>query len=228
MSDGRSFPRTASKRAILVPETDVFMVPAEGIEDAYGGPSMEDLLVFGEISKFVWYLTPSVHAEARANYIMLQEWIDVYMSIMKVCRSKFNERKMETEARNLFKEVIPDYISVSQKMDFFNFNEALATMCMRRLPKCTIGARMAWLACAVNRLVERNKDGGAGGGDSEFGDESRQRRRASVLEDMETGDASVWDRVTYWIGKHQNTNTERYDAASTLAGLYYDGATDRT
>eukprot|EP00282_Hemiselmis_andersenii_P019548 CAMPEP_0172037098 /NCGR_PEP_ID=MMETSP1041-20130122/22547_1 /TAXON_ID=464988 /ORGANISM="Hemiselmis andersenii, Strain CCMP439" /LENGTH=219 /DNA_ID=CAMNT_0012694433 /DNA_START=129 /DNA_END=784 /DNA_ORIENTATION=- len=124
MSDGRSFPRTASKRAILVPETDVFMVPAEGIEDAYGGPSMEDLLVFGEISKFVWYLTPSVHAEARANYIMLQEWIDVYMSIMKVCRSKFNERKMETEARNLFKEVIPDYISVSQKMDFFNFNEA--------------------------------------------------------------------------------------------------------
>lgn len=42
-------------------------------------------------------------------------------------------------------------------MDFFNFNEALLIYAAKNLPKSTIGAKMAWMCLAGNRITRKHK-----------------------------------------------------------------------
>jgi hypothetical protein len=62
------------------------------------------------VTKFFWFLTPSVSVESGAEYIMLQEFIDLMTGLMKVTKEKFTEKSAEQEAKNLFKKVMKEKV----------------------------------------------------------------------------------------------------------------------
>lgn len=147
-------PRSKSGRKLLCPANRMFCLSAmdappqdDKISDSH------DLLIFGEASKYVWYLCPSVQADRGAMYVMLQEFLDVCMAVKKVSQSGFEVKKAEQSSRTLIKLSVPEYTYDAQKMDFFNFNEALYILATERLPGCSVHARSAWLCKVTNRIT---------------------------------------------------------------------------
>lgn len=147
-------PRSKNGRELLCPANRMFCLSAmdaplqdDKISDSH------DLLIFGEASKYVWYLCPSVQAERSATYVVLQEFLDVCMAVKKVSQSGFEVKKAEQSSRTLFKLSVPEHTNNAQKMDFFNFNEALYILATERLPGCSVHARSAWLCKVTNRIT---------------------------------------------------------------------------
>ena len=112
------------------------------------------MFLFEQMNKFAWFCVSTVQEEADAEYILLEEFLQICISCIKVSTPCFDERAASRKATTLFKKYLPPFLAVSPKMSFEMFNMAMIDLVTETLPEADLLEQLIWLGKVSTPCLE--------------------------------------------------------------------------
>eukprot|EP00960_Hanusia_phi_P051803 761032-Hanusia_phi.AAC.12 len=114
-------------------------------ESCIGRTWEHDQKIFAEVTKFLWLSLDPIQKELDTTYILKPDFQRLGQCLVAVIKDVSLE-EAQREMDQYFKDVIPSFLLVSQKMDFLMFTEALSNFASLYAPNEVAEGQAIWIA----------------------------------------------------------------------------------